>query len=197
VGGSVFAMRPDASRCCASRAAHPARRLLVVAVAARCRGQRVSLHAATDSAGPAVRAARGRGARRTVRRRCRRTALAWRSCARQRRRPTARPQLHVMPSDGGDARCVTTLARGVSGRSGHRPRRIAFTSRVRSRAATARRPTSGPAARSGHRGARRLTRMDYRLDDIGYVATSTPRLYVLDWRQRSTRRRRRCRNRSS
>jgi len=43
----------------------------------------------------------------------------------------ARPQLHVMPSDGGDARCVTTLHAGVSGLAwAPDSQRIAFTTRV-------------------------------------------------------------------
>jgi dipeptidyl aminopeptidase/acylaminoacyl peptidase len=94
----------------------------------------------------------------------------------------ARPQLHVMPSDGGDARCVTTLHAGVSGPVwAPDSRRIAFTSRVAEPGRYGTSTDEWPGAPEPDTEApRRLTRMDYRLDDIGYLVDQHSRLYVLD-----------------
>jgi dipeptidyl aminopeptidase/acylaminoacyl peptidase len=94
----------------------------------------------------------------------------------------ARPQLHVMPSDGGDARCLTTLHSGVSAPvwapDSHR---IAFTSRVAEPGRYGTSTDEWPGAPEPDAEApRRLTRMDYRIDDIGYVVDQHTRLYVLD-----------------
>jgi dipeptidyl aminopeptidase/acylaminoacyl peptidase len=92
------------------------------------------------------------------------------------------PQLHVMPADGGEARRITDSALGV-GVPVWAPdsRRIAFTSRV---------PEPGrygvPAAEGEEaptpdaEAPRRITRLDYRLDDIGFTADRHARLFTVD-----------------
>lgn len=91
------------------------------------------------------------------------------------------PQLHVMPADGGDARRLTSLHLGA-GEPVWAPdsRRIAFTARVpeagRYGTADADDETPEPAAEAP----RRITRMDYRIDDIGFLRDRTQRLFVVD-----------------
>lgn len=91
------------------------------------------------------------------------------------------PQLHVMPTDGGEARRVTSLHLGA-GEPVWAPdsRRIAFTARVPEpgRYGT---PDDGdetpePAAEAP----RRITRMDYRIDDVGFLRDRMQRLFVVD-----------------
>jgi dipeptidyl aminopeptidase/acylaminoacyl peptidase len=91
-------------------------------------------------------------------------------------------QLHVMPSDGGDARCVTTLHAGVSGLAwAPDSRRIAFTTRVAEPGRYGTSTDEWPGAPEPDAEApRRLTRMDYRLDEVGYLADQHTRLHVLD-----------------
>ncbi|GLY38769.1 dipeptidyl aminopeptidase [Amycolatopsis sp. NBRC 101858] len=91
------------------------------------------------------------------------------------------PQLHVMPADGGDARRLTSLHLGA-GEPVWAPdsRRIAFTARVpepgRYGTADADDETPEPAAEAP----RRITRMDYRLDDLGFLRDRMQRLFVVD-----------------
>jgi dipeptidyl aminopeptidase/acylaminoacyl peptidase len=91
------------------------------------------------------------------------------------------PQLHVMPADGGDARRLTSLHLGV-GEPVWAPdsRRIAFTARVpeagRYGTADADDETPEPAAEAP----RRITRMDYRIDDVGFLRDRMQRLFVVD-----------------
>jgi dipeptidyl aminopeptidase/acylaminoacyl peptidase len=91
------------------------------------------------------------------------------------------PQLHVMPADGGDARRLTSLHLGA-GEPVWAPdsRRIAFTARVpeagRYGTADADGETPEPAAEAP----RRITRMDYRIDDVGFLRDRTQRLFVVD-----------------
>jgi dipeptidyl aminopeptidase/acylaminoacyl peptidase len=92
-----------------------------------------------------------------------------------------RPQLHVMPSDGGEARRLTSLPLGV-GEPVWAPdsRRIAFTARLpeTGRYGT---PDAGGAVREPAAEApRRITRLDYRIDDIGFLRDRMVRLFVLD-----------------
>jgi len=93
-----------------------------------------------------------------------------------------RPQLHVMPSDGGEARCVTSLELGVSGPVwAPDSRRILCSARVPEpgRYGTASDDWPGvpePDAEAP----RRITRLDYRFDDLGYVLDRQVRLVVLD-----------------
>jgi dipeptidyl aminopeptidase/acylaminoacyl peptidase len=93
-----------------------------------------------------------------------------------------RPQVHVMPSGGGDARCVTSLALGAaapvwSPDSG----RIAFTARVPEQGRYGAKDdewSDEPGADA--EAPRRITRLDYRLDSVGYTGDKRTRLYVLD-----------------
>jgi dipeptidyl aminopeptidase/acylaminoacyl peptidase len=91
------------------------------------------------------------------------------------------PQLHVMPADGGDARRLTSLHLGA-GEPVWAPdsRRIAFTARVpeagRYGTADADGETPEPAAEAP----RRITRMDYRIDDVGFLRDRMQRLFVVD-----------------
>lgn len=93
-----------------------------------------------------------------------------------------RPQLHVMPSDGGEARCVTELESGVSGPAwAPDSRRIVFCTRVPEPGRYGTRHDDWPDAPEPDAEApRRITRMDYRFDDIGYVVDRHSRLVVLD-----------------
>ncbi|MGW4526187.1 alpha/beta fold hydrolase [Amycolatopsis sp. NPDC004378] len=92
-----------------------------------------------------------------------------------------RPQLHVMPADGGEARRLTSLHLGV-GEPVWAPdsRRIAFTARVpeagRYGTADADDETPEPPAEAP----RRITRMDYRIDDVGFLRDRMQRLFVVD-----------------
>jgi dipeptidyl aminopeptidase/acylaminoacyl peptidase len=93
-----------------------------------------------------------------------------------------RPQVHVMPSGGGDARCVTSLPLGAS-----EPvwspdsRRIAFTARIPEQGRYGAKDDEwsdepGPDSEAP----RRITRLDYRLDSVGYTGDKRARLHVLD-----------------
>jgi dipeptidyl aminopeptidase/acylaminoacyl peptidase len=93
-----------------------------------------------------------------------------------------RPQLHVMPTGGGDARCLTTLPLGVADPVwAPDSRKIAFTARI---------PEAGrygsnddewsDAPKPDAEAPRRITRLDYRMDNIGYLGDQRPRLFVLD-----------------
>ncbi|MCR6490062.1 S9 family peptidase [Amycolatopsis sp. OK19-0408] len=91
------------------------------------------------------------------------------------------PQVHVMPADGGEARRVTSLHLGA-GEPVWAPdsRRIAFTARVpaagRYGTEDADDETPEPAAEAP----RRITRMDYRIDDVGFLRDRMTRLFVVD-----------------
>lgn len=89
-------------------------------------------------------------------------------------------QLHVMPTDGGEARTLTALPLGA-GEPVWAPdsRRIAFTARV---------PQPGRYGTSdGERtpepaeeAPRRITRYDYRIDNVGFLRDRPQRLFVVD-----------------
>ncbi|MBP2324523.1 dipeptidyl aminopeptidase/acylaminoacyl peptidase [Kibdelosporangium banguiense] len=89
-----------------------------------------------------------------------------------------RPQLYVQPTDGGDARALTKaddLPLGVqapvwSPDSG----RIAFLARIPQQG---RYSSSVPAQSESFR---RITRLDYRWDDVGFILDRLPRLFVTD-----------------
>ncbi|WP_033442908.1 S9 family peptidase [Saccharothrix sp. NRRL B-16314] len=100
-------------------------------------------------------------------------------------RVTARgkaPQLHVMPADGGEARRVTDLELGA-GVPVWAPdsRRLAFTARVPERGRYGAPLVEGEEAPAPDAEApRHITRLDYRLDDVGFTADRHARLFAVD-----------------
>jgi len=93
----------------------------------------------------------------------------------------ARPQLHVMPADGGDARRLTELPLGA-GAPVWAPdsRRIAFTARVPEPGRYGTPGADGATVEPGEEAPRRITRFDYRLDNIGFLRDRPRRLFVID-----------------
>ncbi|MFJ7215701.1 alpha/beta fold hydrolase [Amycolatopsis sp. NPDC098790] len=91
------------------------------------------------------------------------------------------PQLHVMPADGGDARRVTSLHLGA-GEPVWAPdsRRIAFTARVPEPGRYGTEDADGETPEPAAEAPRRITRMDYRIDDIGFLRDRVQRLFVVD-----------------
>ncbi|MGW5723814.1 alpha/beta fold hydrolase [Amycolatopsis sp. NPDC003865] len=91
------------------------------------------------------------------------------------------PQLHVMPADGGDARRVTSLHLGV-GEPVWAPdsRRIAFTARVPEPGRYGTEDADGETPEPAAEAPRRITRMDYRIDDTGFLRDRMQRLFVID-----------------
>ncbi|WP_290057723.1 S9 family peptidase [Amycolatopsis solani] len=91
------------------------------------------------------------------------------------------PQLHVMPADGGEARRLTSLHLGA-GEPVWAPdsRRIAFTARVPEPGRYGTEDADGETPEPAAEAPRRITRMDYRLDDVGFVGDRPLRLFVVD-----------------
>ncbi|WIX92905.1 S9 family peptidase [Amycolatopsis sp. DG1A-15b] len=91
------------------------------------------------------------------------------------------PQLHVMPSDGGEARRLTSLHLGA-GEPVWAPdsRRIAFTARVPEAGRYGTPDADGETPEPAAEAPRRITRMDYRIDDVGFLRDRMQRLFVLD-----------------
>ncbi|SED20412.1 Dipeptidyl aminopeptidase/acylaminoacyl peptidase [Amycolatopsis tolypomycina] len=91
------------------------------------------------------------------------------------------PQLHVMPADGGEARRLTSLPLGA-GEPVWAPdsRRIAFTARVPEAGRYGTPDADGETPEPAAEVPRRITRMDYRLDDVGFVRDRMQRLFVTD-----------------
>ncbi|TCO53071.1 S9 family peptidase [Actinocrispum wychmicini] len=90
-------------------------------------------------------------------------------------KPGEQPQVYVQPTDGGDARALTDLPLGAQAPVwSPDSQRIAFTARIPEPG----RDTPGvePAAES----VRRIVRVDYRWDDLGYCGDRRLRLYVVD-----------------
>lgn len=91
-------------------------------------------------------------------------------------------QLHVLPVHGGEARCLTSLPLGV-GRPAWAPDscRIAFTARIPEAGRYGTRdPEWDSAPPPDEEAPRRITRLDYGLDNIGYLVDRHSRLFVLD-----------------
>ena len=92
----------------------------------------------------------------------------------------SKPQIYVMPVDGGDARLVTDLPLGA-GAPVWAPdsRRIAFIARIPE---PGRYGTEGPDGRveSPSEAPRWITRLDYRQDDAGYVGDRAAQLFIVD-----------------
>lgn len=90
-------------------------------------------------------------------------------------KPGDKPQLYVQPTDGGDARGLTSLPLGAQAPVwSPDSRRIAFTARI---------PESGrytPDVEPRSEAPRRIVRADYRWDNLGYTADRHKRLYVVD-----------------
>jgi len=93
-----------------------------------------------------------------------------------------KPQLHVMPSGGGEAVRLTVLPLGA-GAPVWSPKsdRIAFTARVpeAGRYGTAD-ETWNVVPDSAEEAPRRITRFDYRVDDVGFLRDRPTRLFVTD-----------------
>lgn len=91
------------------------------------------------------------------------------------------PQLHVMPSSGGDARRVTSLPLGA-GAPVWAPdsRRIAFVARLPEPGRYGTPDADGQTVEAPEEAPRRITRLDYRIDDIGFLRDRPQRLFVLD-----------------
>ncbi|GAA4014140.1 S9 family peptidase [Allokutzneria multivorans] len=88
-----------------------------------------------------------------------------------------KPQLHVMPTTGGDARAVTALPLGVDVPVwAPDSRRIAFVARI---------PEDGrygteEGVTAAKEAPRRFTGYQYRLDNVGFLSDRRPRLFVVD-----------------
>ncbi|MET0134931.1 MAG: S9 family peptidase [Kibdelosporangium sp.] len=89
--------------------------------------------------------------------------------------PGGKAQLYLAPADGGEPRALTDLPLGV-----RTPvwspdsRRIAFTARI---------PAAGrysPDVPARSESPRWITRMDYRIDDVGFLADRRTRLFVVE-----------------
>jgi dipeptidyl aminopeptidase/acylaminoacyl peptidase len=90
----------------------------------------------------------------------------------------ARPQIYLQRADGGDARALTELSDLPLGAQAPvwspNSDRLAFLARI---------PDEGrysPATQASSESFRRITRLDYRWDDIGFILDRQPRLFVTD-----------------
>ncbi|TVT59368.1 S9 family peptidase [Amycolatopsis rhizosphaerae] len=92
-----------------------------------------------------------------------------------------RPQLHVIPAGGGDARRLTALPLGA-GAPVWAPdsRRIAFTARVPEPGRYGSPTEDGESPEPAEEAPRRITRFDYRIDNIGFLGDRRERLFVVD-----------------
>ena len=94
-----------------------------------------------------------------------------------------RPQLHVMPAGGGEARAVTSLP-GGAGAPVWAPdsRRIAFCARVPEpgRYGTPLSDNDSEPVDAAAEAPRRITRFSYRLDNVGFVDDQPLQLFVVD-----------------
>ncbi|HKS43793.1 MAG TPA: S9 family peptidase [Amycolatopsis sp.] len=92
-----------------------------------------------------------------------------------------RAQVHVMPTGGGDARKLTGLPLGA-GAPVWAPdsRRIAFTARVPEPGRYGAPAAGGETVETDAEAPRRITRFDYRIDDIGFLGDRRQRLFVVD-----------------
>lgn len=93
----------------------------------------------------------------------------------------ASPQLHVIAVDGGDARRLTDLPLGA-GQPVWAPdsRRIAFTARIPEPGRYGVPTEDGEKLEPAEEAPRRITRFDYRIDDIGFLRDRPERLFVVD-----------------
>ncbi|MET1075438.1 MAG: S9 family peptidase, partial [Umezawaea sp.] len=94
----------------------------------------------------------------------------------------AAPQLHVLPTDGGEPRRITDLPLGA-GTPVWAPdsRRIAFTARIPEPGRYGTTLVEGEDAPTPDAEAPRwITRLDYRVDDVGFLGDRAARLHVVD-----------------
>ncbi|WP_158891236.1 S9 family peptidase [Amycolatopsis anabasis] len=91
------------------------------------------------------------------------------------------PQLHVMPATGGDAKRLTALPLGVDAPVwAPDSRRIAFTARVPEPGRYGTPDADGRTVGADEEPPRRITRLDYRVDDLGFLADRPQRLFAFD-----------------
>jgi dipeptidyl aminopeptidase/acylaminoacyl peptidase len=92
-----------------------------------------------------------------------------------------KPQLQVMPTAGGDAKQLTESPLGV-GAPVWAPdsRRVAFTARVPEPGRYGTPAEDGKPVERAEEAPRRITRLDYRIDDIGFLGDRPQRLFALD-----------------
>ncbi|MFC4003075.1 S9 family peptidase [Prauserella oleivorans] len=95
---------------------------------------------------------------------------------------TSAPQLYVMPAGGGEPRRLTALPLGVDAPVwAPDSRRIAFTARVPEPGRYGvPLPGEDEAPEPAEEAPRRITRYDYRIDDIGFLRDRPKRLFVVD-----------------
>ncbi|MGC7102005.1 S9 family peptidase [Amycolatopsis lurida] len=90
-------------------------------------------------------------------------------------------QLHVMPADGGEAKRITDVPLGAeSFRWAPDSRRIAFTARIPEPGRYGTPDADGETVEAAAEAPRRITRYDYRIDDIGFLRDRPQRLFVVD-----------------
>lgn len=92
-----------------------------------------------------------------------------------------RPQLHLMPAAGGEAQRLTSLHLGA-GEPVWAPdsRRVAFVARVPEAGRYGTEDADGETPEPAAEAPRRITRMDYRIDDIGFLRDRVQRLFAVD-----------------
>ncbi|MDT8915048.1 S9 family peptidase [Amycolatopsis sp. PS_44_ISF1] len=92
-----------------------------------------------------------------------------------------RPQVHVMPAAGGEARCLTSMPLGADAPVwAPDSRRLAFTARVPEPGRYGTEDADGRTPEPSAEAPRRITRLDYRIDDVGFRRDRVRRLFVLD-----------------
>lgn len=93
----------------------------------------------------------------------------------------AKPQLCVMPSDGGEPRRLTELPLGVETPAwAPDSRHIAFTARIPEPGRYGSPDEDGAVYEADEEAPRRIDRLDYRLDDVGFVHDRPACLFVVD-----------------
>lgn len=95
--------------------------------------------------------------------------------------PVAKPQLHVMPVGGGESKRLTESPLGVGAPSwAPDSRRIAFTARIPEAGRYGTADADGEPVKGEEEAPRRITRLDYRIDDIGFLGDRPQHLFALD-----------------
>jgi dipeptidyl aminopeptidase/acylaminoacyl peptidase len=90
-------------------------------------------------------------------------------------------QLHVMPAAGGEAKRLTAAPLGVSGPAwAPDSRRIAYVARIPEAGRYGVADADGKPVKPAEEAPRRITRLDYRIDDIGFLGDRPQRLFVID-----------------